>query len=84
MTCWLLIAVLIAHIVVTAAGFLFTEAETLREQLLNQMDEGLIIIDENYEGVLFENKKAAEMGRGRNSFIVETNSPDSSKVIKVS
>ena len=31
MTCWLLIAVLIAHIVVTAAGFLFMEAETLRE-----------------------------------------------------
>ena len=62
MTCWLLIAVLIAHIVVTAAGFLFTEAETLREQLLNQMDEGLIIIDEDYERVLFENKKAAGMG----------------------
>ena len=31
MTFWLLIAVLIAHIVVTAAGFLFTEAEILRE-----------------------------------------------------
>ena len=84
MTCWLLVAVLIAHILITAAGFLFTEAETLRKQLLNQMDEGLIIIDEDYERVLFENNKAAGMGRGRNSFMVETNSQDSSKVTKVS
>ena len=53
MNTWLLIAGFIAHIVVTAAGFLFTEAEILRDQLLNQMDEGLIIIDENYERVLF-------------------------------
>ena len=82
MTCWLLIAVLIAHIVVTAAGFLFTEAEFLRKQLLNQMDEGLIIIDEDYEKVLFENKKAARIGgRSRGSFMIETNPQDSSKVV---
>ena len=48
------------------------------------MDEGLIIIDENYERVLFENKKAAKMGGGRNSFIVETSSQDNDKVLKVS
>ena len=46
--------------------------------LLNQMDEGLLIIDENYEKVLFENKKAAEMGRGTKSFMVEKDPQDSS------
>ena len=77
MICWLLVALLVAHVIVTAAGFLFTEAEILRDQLLNQMEEGLIIIDESCDKVLFENKAAADLRKDSgNLFIVKAEEAD--------
>ena len=53
----------IIHIIINAAGMLFVEAELLRvgnETLLNDLDEGVIIIDEGTGKVSFLNS-AAEM-----------------------
>ena len=45
---WLFTTLTICHFVITSAGFLFIEAEILREgneDLLNNLDEGLVIVD---------------------------------------
>lgn len=52
---FLVISFLMAHVLVTYAGFLFTESEILHEHLLNQMEEGLIIIEDKTNKVLFQN-----------------------------
>ena len=51
-----------SHLVISAAGFLYVEAEILRkgnEELLDSLDEGLIIVEkEKIEDVIFLNKSA--------------------------
>ena len=61
---WLFATLIICHFVISSAGFLFVEAEILRqgnEELLNSLDEGLVIVDQNdYDDVVFLNKSAME------------------------
>ena len=50
---------------ITAAGFLFTDAEILRrgnEDLLNNLEEGLIILEED-NAVVFQNTAAAQLNK---------------------
>jgi len=45
---WLLVVLLFAHVTITAAGFLFADAEIMRcgnDQLLDDLEEGLIITE---------------------------------------
>ena len=55
------IAFTFCHLIITKVGMIFVEAEVLREgneQLLNNLDEGLIITDEKSKVLLFQNKSA--------------------------
>ena len=51
-----------SHLVISAAGILYVEAEILRqgnEELLDSLDVGLMIVEkENIEDVIFLNKSA--------------------------
>lgn len=55
---WHLFNFLCVHIALTKFGFLFVDAEVLRsgnEQLLNNLEEGVIILDETSNKILFYN-----------------------------
>ena len=54
---------LMMHVIITAAGMLFVDAEVLRlgnDALLNDLDEGVIIVDEATNEVTFLNRAAKE------------------------
>ena len=59
---WILVTLSICHITISAAGFLFVEAEILRkgdEELLDSLDVGLIIVDKDDNNeVIFLNESA--------------------------
>ena len=49
------------HLIITKVGKIFVESEVLREgneQLLNNLDEGVVIIDEDSKDILFQNRSA--------------------------
>ena len=66
--CWLAATLAICHFVIASAGFLFIEADILRqgnEELLNSLDQGLVIVDkDDYDNVVFLNKAAIEIKSG--------------------
>ena len=60
------------HIVINIVGLLFVKAEILRagdEQLLNDLKEGVIIMDEDSGLVLFVNKAAKKFNFTKNENI---------------
>ena len=60
------------HIVINIVGLLFVKAEILRagdEQLLNDLKEGVIIMDEESGLVLFVNKAAKKFNFKKNENI---------------
>ena len=59
---WMFAVMSMSHLVISAAGILYVEAEILRqgnEELLDSLDEGLMIVEkEKIEDVIFLNKSA--------------------------
>ena len=52
------ICLLICHLIITKVGMIFVNAEILstgNEQLLNNLEEGLMILDEGTQEVIFIN-----------------------------
>ena len=62
---------LLSHGVISAAGFLFANAEMVRKedtQMLDDLDEGLLIYemdDENGDQLLFQNQAALKLTQSR-------------------
>lgn len=57
-----LLILLCIHLVLTKFGFLFIDAEVLRSgnaQLLDNLEEGIIILDETSKEIMFYNNAAA-------------------------
>ena len=49
------------HMIVTKVGFIFVHAESVNEgneQLLNNLDEGVVILDKQDKNIIFVNKRA--------------------------
>ncbi len=58
---WLTINVSIIHLIITKVGFIYTEAEVLRkgnDQILNNLNEGVIILDQEDLQIKFQNRAA--------------------------
>ena len=58
---WISTTLLIAHVIITAAGLLFVEAEILRcgnEHILDSLQEGVIILSEDNNEVHYLNRAA--------------------------
>ena len=61
---WQSINLLIIHLVVTKWGLIYIDSELLREgnqQLLDNLEEGVIILDETNLDILFKNKAATRI-----------------------
>ena len=61
---WLAINLLIVHLVITKVGLIFVDAEILRignEQLLDNFEEGVLILEEEKMEPIFLNKAAREL-----------------------
>ena len=59
---WHILTMFCVHWIITKVGFLFIEAEVLRkgnEQLLDGLEEGVIIVEEQSKDILFYNTAAA-------------------------
>ena len=58
---WHALNLLAVHLCITKAGFLFIEAEIMRdgnEQALDGLEEGVVIIGENEKDILYYNNAA--------------------------
>ncbi len=57
----LTINICIIHLIITKVGFIYTEAEVLRkgnDQILNNLNEGVIILDQEDLQIKFQNRAA--------------------------
>ncbi len=60
-TIWLIINLTILQLIITKVGMIYTEAEVLRkgnDQILNNLQEGVIILDKKDLKIMFQNKSA--------------------------
>lgn len=57
----LVLSLLITHVIYTSAGNMFVDAELMRDVLLNQFDDGLIIIEHETNSIIFQNQAAKDL-----------------------
>ena len=63
----LTINLLVFHLIITKVGMIYVEAEILRtgnEELLNNLEEGVVILDNENEEILFVNSAAKQFKFG--------------------
>ena len=61
---WVFFGLSFVHIIITGAGYLYTEADILKqgnEQLLESFDEGLAIINQQDKKIIFLNESAKKL-----------------------
>ena len=59
---WQMLKVVLIHLVITKVGMIYIEAEVLREgndQTLDNLDEGVVILDEKEMKIRYYNKAAS-------------------------
>ena len=60
-TLWMILTLTFTHLILTKVGMIFIDAEVLREgntDTLDNLEEGVIILDETDLQIQFENKAA--------------------------
>lgn len=73
---WLAGCLLICHLIITKVGMIFVNAEILstgNEQLLNNLEEGVMILDETTQEVIFINKAVKQLQKGETESLSMTN-----------
>ena len=83
---WQMLKVVLIHLVITKVGMIYIEAEVLREgndQTLDNLDEGVVILDEKLMKIRYYNKAASVSQNTLGSTIIEKDAkPDYTSFVK--